>query len=226
MDIIDEIKYNEFKHILLGCRNVTDASYFADAYIKKNPETKKLIIGMLNGKKYSSCKDFRLMQKIMKECNTCEYYEDAINIIKEYFPSKDTNNIQYRTLLRIAETKKRLNINENQSKASLIRKNKIGLITKNCPHCERSYIGNNDTTYVICGYQDTQHGYDWKGCTKDWCFSCEKMLCKSWDDNKLFVEPNRIHNGECCKRHAQIHKKMYTEDYCQCDNKYVIRGKN
>lgn len=227
MDIIDEMKYNEFKHILLGCKNSLDANYFADAYIKKNPEVRKLIIGMVNGKKYTCCKDFRLMQKIMKECNNCEYYEDAINVIKEYFPNKekDTNNVQYRTLMRIAESKKHINFNENSAKTLFMRKNKPGIITKNCPHCSKPYTGNNETTYVICGYHDTQYGYDWKGCGNDWCFSCGKMLCKSWDENKLFVEPNRIHNGECCKRHAQTHKKIYMEDYCHCNNKYVIRGK-
>jgi hypothetical protein len=223
MDIIDENKYNEFKNILFGCRNLNDATYFADLYIKKNPETKKLVMSLLKGKKYySSCKDFCLMQKIMEKCNECVYQKDVMDIIEGYFSEKE-NSVQYRTLMRIAKSKKILGETESQNKITFHKKGKIVTITKPCPHCSRSYIGGIDTMHVICGYNDSNRGYDWEGCQKDWCFSCGKMLSKSWEENKLFVEPNRIHNPDCCKKHAHDNKRSYTTEYCQCEHKYVMR---
>lgn len=228
MDIIDINKYNEFKHILSGCKNIKDAKYFGNLYITNNPETKKLIIGLLNGKKYYECKDFKTMQKLIMKCDKCEYYDEVCDIIKEYFPDKEDKdenyNIQYKTLMRIANSKKQYVAREDQNN-SLLKKNKTNMIKKLCPHCSQEYFGTNETTHVICGYQNVRRGYDFSGCQKDWCFVCEKMLCKSWHDNKLFLEPNRIHDNECCKKHAFENKKSYMNDYCQCNNKYVIRNK-
>jgi hypothetical protein len=226
MDIIDENKYNEFKNILQGCKNINDAEYFADTYIKKNQETKKLVNCLLHGKKYSNnIKDFRTMQKIMEKCNECEYREDVMEIIKEnFFLSKPTNNIQYKTLLRIADSKKILT--ETSYRYAFNKKEKVTPIVKNCPHpnCGRPYRGTDETSYVICGYENNNIGYDWYGCKRDWCFSCGKMLCKEWQKNQLNVDPNRLHDSECCKRHALDNKRTYITDYCQCENKYVKRS--
>ena len=46
---------------------------------------------------------------------------------------------------------------------------------------------HNNIEYVICGYINSNKGYDWNGCGKDWCAKCNKMLCKSWDLNQLWA---------------------------------------
>jgi len=247
MDIIDENKYNEFKNILLGCKTINDAEYFADLYIKKNPETKKLVIGLLHGKKYNSNYiNFHMMQMIMEKCNICQTQEEVLQIINEYFPCKDKNNdnfayknkinkikednyinnVQYKTLIRIAKNKKQISEKEH-NKNLFYRKDKSeSTIVKHCPHpgCGRAFHGTNETKYVICGYENDNKGIDWYGCRRDWCFSCGKMLCKEWGQHQLHVDCNRIHDSECCKKHSIINKKIYLSDYCQCDNKYVKRG--
>lgn len=234
MDIIDENKYNEFKNILLGCKNMSDAEYFADLYIKKNPETKKLVMALLHGKKYiSGCRDFRFMQKLIEKCNECQTQDEVIDIIKEHFSHKENNSVQYKTLMRIAKTKKLSldtfithNTRESNNKLVFSRKDKSNnIIVKYCPHpnCGKPYRGSNDTKYVICGYDNDNRGYDWIGCQKDWCFSCGKMLCKIWEKHQLYVDCNRIHDSECCKKHAIDNKKNYPLDYCTCNNKYVKR---
>ena len=82
----------------------------------------------------------------------------------------------------------------------------------------------DNTAYVICGYPDANRGYDWKGCCSDWCFSCGKMLCKTWDRDDLNVESNRFHDDECCKIHAKKNGHSYPKDYCNCiKNLNVIR---
>ncbi|ATZ80905.1 hypothetical protein BMW23_0860 [Bodo saltans virus] len=213
MDIIDINKYKEFKHILLGCKTLNDAKYFGDYYIKSNPESKKLIYGMLYGKKYINVKDSKSFQKIISKCYACKYYEDVMEIIKEYFPNNDENNIQLKTLIRIAKMKN-----------NFVHEIKKDINVKKCPHCGCSQEGDQHMNYIVCGYANSHLGYDWFGCQKDWCFECGKMLCKSWNENKLHVEPNKIHNDECCRKHAIVNKHKYPDDYCQCKNKYVHRS--
>ncbi len=318
MDIIDENKYNEFKNILLGCKNINDAEYFADLYTKKNPETKKLVMALLHGKKYfCNYKDFRSMQKIMEKCDECQNQDDAMEVINEYFADlytekssetkksvmallhgkkhfcdykdfrsmqkimekcnecpnqddsmegikeyyfrdkngfsndfrdsnkdnndiqyrtlllslfdsfKDNNNVQYRTLMRIAKNKKAVFEKDPRNRPPFMRKDKSNsLVVKYCPHsnCGKPYRGTNETKYVICGYENDHRGYDWVGCRQDWCFACGKMLCKLWEKHQLDVDCNRIHDSECCKKHAVDNKRIYLTDYCQCENKYTKRS--
>lgn len=252
MNIIDENKYDEIKNILMGCKNINDAEYFADLYIKRNQEAKKLVISLLNGKKYfSNNKDFRSMQKIMEKCNECQTQNEAMDVIREYFPNKDNNNIQYKTLIRIAKSKreiydkeKELHPKQQQTlfsdypkqhnlfggyKSLYVHRDRMphsGSIVKYCPHqgCGKPYQGTNETKYVICGYDNDIRGYDWIGCQRDWCFLCGKILCKMWVTHQLDVDCNRIHDSECCKKHSIDNKKSYLTDYCQCENKYVRRN--
>jgi hypothetical protein len=89
-------------------------------------------------------------------------------------------------------------------------------ITKNCPHCGNSCSGTIDTTYIICDYNDPINGFQWNGCGKDWCFYCEKKLCKQWGNDELYNEENRKHTKECCKKMAKKNEEDYEEQYCQC----------
>jgi hypothetical protein len=246
MNTID--KYNEIKNILLGCRNINDAKFLSGLYLKKNPESKKLVCSLLYGKIYFDCYDFKVFNEMMKKINECEYQENCDKLINEFFPPKNNNNInnnnnnaQLKTLTRILNNKKK----ESEKKTILgdkinpihefltppffnknnyIKKTKQNEYIKYCPHCSDKYIGSESTTHVICGYNDSHTGYNWTGCQKDWCFTCGKKLCKSWNENKLYLEPNRIHNSECCKQYAANKCEPYN-NYCQCNNKYVNRNR-
>ena len=61
---------------------------------------------------------------------------------------------------------------------------------------------------------NTKNGYDLKGCGRDWCFKCEKILCKLWEQDSLFLEMNRYHTKDCCKKHSIKNNKNYEKDYC------------
>jgi hypothetical protein len=236
MNIIDSDKFNEIRNILLGCKNINDAKYFTNLYLKKNPESKKLVYSMLYGKVYFDCNDLKIFSEIMKKINECEYQDSCDKLIQELFPSKNNNSIQLKTLTRILNNKKKEiekkpelnNSPPNFSSApqffhqTYAKKTKQTENIKCCPHCSEKYIGSESTTHVICGYNDSHQGYNWIGCQRDWCFSCGKKLCKSWNENKLYLEPNRIHNSECCKQHAANKCEPY-DNYCQCNNKYVNR---
>jgi hypothetical protein len=220
MNIVDENKYNEFKNILNGCQSIGDAKYFAEIYLKQNPECKKLVYALLNGKSYSNKYDFKTYHNIMIKINKCDFQEDCIQIINDLYPNKNENDIQIMTLMRIINNKKKKDTDK------YVKKIKSNDIIKHCPHCAEKYVGNLSTIHVICGYKDLHHGFDWIGCQKDWCFVCGKKLCKSWNDDKLFLEPNRIHNSECCKQDAFLNNESYLNHYCQCHNRYVDRTRN
>jgi len=217
INIIDINKFNEFKHILSGCDNKKDAKFMADLYKIENIGSDKIVTSLLEGKKYNNNKDFESIVKILEKCVSCVYFEDVVNVINDNFTKYDNedNNLQYKSCYRIAKSK--------QSYKNTETKKKNDRVVKLCPHCSRPYLGNTNTVYAICGYSDTRNGYDWQGCQKDWCFLCEKKLCKSWDENRLNIEPNRIHNCECCKLHSNKHGLSYIDEYCHCTHKYVNR---
>jgi hypothetical protein len=248
MNIVDENKYNEIKNILLGCKNLDDAKYFMDFYIKKNPESKKLTTSIMYGKIYNDeCLSHSDFLEIMNKMNNCMYQEQCAKLINELKLPKNNNDIQFKTLIRIMNNKKKAekvceeftnvnnfsynkgtlmfpsyNPNSITNPSKICKKYKHNEIQKECPHCGEIYNGAPTTTHVICGYSDNRNGYNWSGCQRDWCFSCEKKLCKSWHDNKLWLEPNKIHNSDCCKQSCSKNTENYN-NYCQCNNKYVNR---
>jgi len=120
--------------------------------------------------------------------------------------------VQQRTLDKLIQIRN-IKINKNQTT--------INKITKQCPHCYKNVTELADTTYLICGYES--NGYDQHGCRNDWCFQCEKKLCKNWHGHQLFNKLNRIHDSFCCKYHAIKYKRNYYEDYCMCNNANVRR---
>ena len=223
MTIIDENKYEEIKNILQGCNNKDDAIFIMSLYMKKNPETQKLISKFMGTKKFypsfSFSKFLNIMEKIVEKSNVNE----NTKMIDELY--SDKNSVQYKTLLRVIELNKSNDekndniVTKQQEFLKIVKKNNI---EKNCPHCQKIYIGNEHTTYVVCGYNFASLGYDWKGCKNDWCFSCGKKLCKNWDFNKLYLEPNRIHNSYCCKKKS-LDNAESNDNYCSCCNKYVNR---
>jgi len=139
------------------------------------------------------------------------------------------DTIQLNTLYRIKEIKdKQLNkikdicIDNNQDYNTVTYKK----IFKFCPHCNKKVFAKTNTKYIICGYEnENNNGFDWIGCGQDWCFQCNKKLCKSWDVDQLYNIHNRNHNIKCCKKHAIKTLDNYYENYCFCNNKHVNRNK-
>ena len=227
MNIIDENKYKEFCNILSGCRTILDAHNFVELYTKKNPEMKNLAYSLTHGKRYESVLDFKSMKGTLESINECSYKEVANNIISAC--DKNTDLVQKKCLSRIIRNKASKPITRiNNGPPAIISLNDETKknINKKCPHCNHMCIGNISTTYIICGYSVLgNHPYDYVGCCRDWCFKCEKILCKSWDKNELCLPMNRFHNTECCKAHAlDTPCKVYPDDYCQCENTYVNRN--
>jgi len=184
---------------------------YLSKYTKNNTEL-QLMNSLLNDKNYIkriSDEEFTIYIRIIKEINK----EDVIDIVEKIM--KETEDIaQINTINRILKYRR----------IKLIKEENIieDEITKLCPHCKKECVLNKNTEYVICGYE--YKGYDLIGCGKDWCFQCNKKLCKSWNHDNLFIIKNRYHNNKCCKAHSIKTKMNYMEEYCQCNkNKYVIR---
>jgi len=223
MDILDKNKYVEFSHILSGCRTITDAYYFAEIFLKSNPEMGTLVYSMVNGKRYDHIIDFKSIKTSLETINEQKYKETANEHVENYL-QKTSDNIQKKTFNRV--TKDKPNVPQDYMKQKINISDNIQqlCVTKNCPHCNSPSTCSIDTKYIICGYSNSMTGYDWKGCGKDWCFECGKMLCKSWDANKLLLQMNRFHDCECCSRHSFMNNKDYMQNYCQCLNKNVNRS--
>lgn len=98
----------------------------------------------------------------------------------------------------------------------------MNAISKKCPHCGVKCTRENDSTYIICGYPDD--GYDMKGCGRDWCFKCNKFLCKTWHIDHLYDVRNKFHDEKCCREHAKKMGINYDKYYCHCDNLFVDRS--
>ena len=181
---------------------------------------KNLIYSIINGKRYDSVLDFKTIKSIIETVNEYQCIDESYEII-EMYSNKTYDPIQKRTLIRITKNKllKPYNYIETNHKFNNNIIEDLNIITKQCPHCNHNCFSDINTMYIICGYTNSHTGYDWKGCGKDWCFKCGKILCKSWDINQLFLEMNRIHDTNCCKNHSKENNKQYPEDYCQCINR-------
>ena len=220
MNIIDKNKYDEFSDILTGCRTALDAHYFGNKYVKFNPEMKSIVLSMISGKRYEYILDMNTMMTLMDRLDRMIYKDDVMEVIEDYL-SKTTDPTQRKTLYKIANLKI---IKPEIMKHPTINLIKTNFMTKKCPHCNLECSLSEDSTYTICGYEDKITGYNVKGCGRDWCFICEKMLCKKWDTDKLFLDNNKYHDDVCCQNHAIENGNLYEKMYCQCDiNNYVHR---
>lgn len=236
MNIINDNKYLQFKHILSGCRTILDAYNMARIYCDRNPEMKAVVHSMINGKRYeNNIFDFRMMNTVLHDISTIEYSDDAMELVEKL--SKETSdNIQRKTLEHLAKNKPNRpiiaqhHLANNSVKCIQLKYNgsntinDFDYVTKSCPHCAHGCEADIGSTHVVCGYSNNKVGFDWMGCGNDWCFQCGKMLCKSWYENKLTIENNKKHDGECCKKHAKINEKSYPNDYCQCKTSFVTRN--
>jgi hypothetical protein len=213
--------YNIFKNILGGCKTMVDAIYFVDKIIKLCPESRDLLIGMIHNKKYDKSYDIRSMAHILNQLDLQLYREDIDEFIDKNIKTH-VDLIQLNSLIRLSKFKPikihdkqdtQVNVTFNYHQNDVDNENDF--ITRKCPHCGIQVRIKSNITYVICGYLDNNKGYDWNGCGKDWCGKCNKMLCKSWDHDQLFITINRQHDKTCCKKYAEDNNLDY-ELFCNC----------
>lgn len=158
------------------------------------------------------------------------YYRDDTIQLKEQILSQTQDKSQINTINRIINKKqfKPTHVslstvrNDNMGSYKMNYNNNDKYMSKNCPHCNQKCTRMSDTSYVICGYPSG--GYDHKGCGKDWCFNCGKILCKMWNIHGLFNPANQKHDNKCCKEHAKKMEFDYLNDYCHCKNRFINRN--
>jgi len=218
-----EIKY--YNIILSGCRNKEDCKKIIEK-INKNKynisiynKIVNILMSVANSKKNDFSYDDNTMLKYMQDLEKIKYREDAYEVLNNLILNTKYS-AQIKTFIRIADSHPlRPQIISTQEIRD--RKKEI-FISKKCPHCKYPTTRNKNTLHVICGYGDN-NGFDWQGCTRDWCFNCGKMLCKQWDrDDQLYIMSNRFHDNKCCKKDAKKRNLDYN-DYCSCNHTYVCR---
>lgn len=208
---------SEYKDKIINAMDDEDAQSLISIALgmTNDPVEHKILISLSNNERYNkkmNIKKFMLYTTILENI---QFYDDARMIIGD-IELNISDNTQINVFKRIIKYKPRL----------LTHDNKYNKIQKECPHCKKIYSGVATTKYVICGYtHQTNKGFDWKGCGKDWCFICGKKFCKNWDINVLYNQTNRNHDGKCCKNMAIKNNENYIIDYCQCSNEYVSRHK-
>ena len=210
---------NEMKSIFSGCDSTIDAIHMSEYLFSKYPQHKQLIVSYRDSLPYPDHID--LMTKIvsLESVSNAPSKDDALNL-KNTLSSRSSDIIYLKTLERIVSRKRNKSYTHDTYNTQY---HHIPTVIKNCPHCDEPMKMTEDTTYVICGYPKNK-GYDWNGCCCDWCFSCGKMLCKTWENDDLNVEENRYHDDSCCKAHSKRNGYTYPTDYCQCvQNQYVSR---
>lgn len=210
--------YNKYKYIISGLHTVED--YFLILEKLDLPIDKKNILSsLIYAKKPEKSIDYILMKEIIKDLYNYRYREDAYANLPQFL-NKTNNLAQIKTFTRIANSKPFKPVYNNIIKEY---RNPIQYnVYKQCPHCGHLYSAPKYTDYIICGFGE--NGYDWEGCGRDWCFKCGKILCKSWENDLLFIEENRNHDINCCKQHSILNNKIYPDDYCQCNNLFVKRN--
>lgn len=208
-------QYNMHKYNLLGSKTKEDAFSILEKY-KLDSKCRNLMLSLMQAKKYDHALDNSSMKKYINEISACEYKEDAFEIINQIL-QQTSDMAQIRTFNRLADPKP----NRTYVATEEVGK-KNNLTSKKCPHCGYKCIATRNTAYIVCGYGNS--GFDWEGCGKDWCFKCGKMLCKSWEQDQLYLPTNRFHDTKCCKKHATLHSYKYPENYCRCCTVFVSRN--
>jgi hypothetical protein len=210
----------ELDIILEGCHNYIDIMKFSEIYTNRYKKYRVLIESYIRGKLITNKNDYTFKKNILNKILLAKSKKEAYKIINSYIDDDmDNDDILNITLDRIANMKYYDLINNNVIKIT------DEYCTKNCPHCGIKTKLPCDTEYVICGFTNDITGYDHKGCCKDWCFKCNKKLCKSWLDDELFNEENRRHDNYCCLNHTKKNNESYEDEYCQCNNNNVCRCK-
>ncbi len=115
--------YIKFNKVLSGCRTIYDALFFAQYYIKSNPEYKPLIISMIYGKHYEKITDFRSIANILKILNNFETRNEIDTYINKNINKDNFDYSQLNALLRLGKTKTYIKNDIQTDELLLISKN-------------------------------------------------------------------------------------------------------
>jgi len=204
-------KYDFFYKLYEGASTVDNYENLCKLYniYKKhvNEDVLSLLTSLINDNRFKKSID------IDKFC-------DYLDILES---DNSNRNIVINTIVRNTDDIAQINAINRIIKINKWRNRNITNIRKKCPRCNYITIASNDTDYVICGYNEKKGYYDTKGCGFDWCFKCEKKLCKCWELNNLFDKYNRTHNSKCCKHYAKYVEDVYPDNFCMCRTSYVNR---
>lgn len=193
-----------FRKLIESIDNKNDAIELYNIYKDKvSAEYQYIMKSIIDGKIYNKSLDTFTFYKIIVFLNNIKYKDECDKYINILYQNTD-DIIQKRIIERIIDSKDYSNINSKNISIN---------ISKKCPHCDKVYTKTSESDYVICGF--TNKGYNSSGCGRDWCFKCNKKLCKSWYKNQLFDLNNRLHNGICCKQYSVSKNENYN-DYCNC----------
>jgi hypothetical protein len=212
--------FKEFNKKINNIKIHSKANDIYNDYISKTHNTclQKLMTSVINSKNYKKSLSHVDFVELVNKIKLVKFRSNDPSIFRIIYTSTE-DDAQISTLKRLLDNKPSLpdivplcDIKPNISET---------LIIKNCPHCGSEKSELSTTDYVICGY-DLQ-GFDWSGCGFDWCFQCEKKLCKCWNLNHLYNLKNRHHNNNCCKSHAMKTCNSYPDEYCQCRTEFVKR---
>lgn len=215
VDIVHKDIYIQIKAIFEGCDTIVDALPFGNAYIETYPQMKSMIMSYMNGKYYKDVIDIKTKQSMMQDVDAINNREEALTAVSK-LTEKTTDDVYKRVMERIANKK---TYYKREKKKDMIK-----YISKKCPHCSHVLNLPETSQYVICGYHNANLGYDWNGCGRDWCFQCNKMLCKRWETNSLCLQMNRYHDDECCAKHAKENGYKFPEEYCQCNSMNILNS--
>lgn len=210
--------YYKYKPVIMGARTTNDAIFIINK-LDINQKFRNILLNLINGINYPNILDNTEFIETFAEINNIKYKEDAYEFINKIMLRKTNDLAQIKCLTRKANKKP---LKPQYILLKDIYKPVNTTIDKSCPYCNHICKGTEATDYMICGYGE--NGYDWEGCGKDWCFRCDKLLCKSWDIDQLYIQENRLHDSECCKKQATDKKKNYLSEYCQCNNTAVKRN--
>lgn len=126
--------YLKFSNVLSGCRTIYDALYFAQYYIKTNPEHKILINSMIQGKHYEKITDFRTIANILKMLNNFQTRNEIDAYINISINKDNLDYSQLNSLLRLGKNKTYIKQTNNEGiniVTENINKNLVCLINKN-----------------------------------------------------------------------------------------------
>ena len=213
------MNHDDMFHILNGTVSKHDA---INAIRKYAPfEYYDLYLTFVSQKSNNVISNFEFVMDIdmIEKMSNIEKCNDVIDKLK----SSTDDIVQINVLERIKNIK-----NNDDFIVSCVNDN--AHCKRKCPFCDNVVNGNViDTRYVICGHglycdmfsNENKYAYFMNKnsiscCGNEWCFVCEKILCKNWTENKLYDINNRKHDEDCCRTHAQKYSKMYPFDYCQC----------
>lgn len=108
MNVLDKNKYDEFRHILSGCRNKKDGLILAEKYISHNKDSTDMVYAMINGKKYNNDIDLHTFKSLLTDFYNMDIDTNE-RIFRNFFYNKQNINPNFILALnKIVKHKRRI----------------------------------------------------------------------------------------------------------------------